>query len=103
LGREALDEWPADGWSIYTADPEKLSLRATLPRFLEMESEHRSIILGCGARTQARQQRNNAYERRALQSLSFIRKRNPDVVDALAERIAGSQLPSANSRPAHIR
>ena len=29
---------------IYTADPEKLSLRATLPRFLEMEHEHGSVI-----------------------------------------------------------
>ena len=31
---------------IYTADPEKLSLRATMPRFLELEREHRSLILG---------------------------------------------------------
>jgi protoporphyrinogen/coproporphyrinogen III oxidase len=30
---------------IYTADPETLSLRATLPRFLDMEREHRSLIL----------------------------------------------------------
>jgi oxygen-dependent protoporphyrinogen oxidase len=46
LGREALDRMaqPMVG-GIYTADPEKLSLRATLPRFLEMEREHRSIIL----------------------------------------------------------
>ena len=30
---------------IYTADPEKLSVLATMPRFLEMEAEHRSLIL----------------------------------------------------------
>src|ERR1043165_1214522 len=30
---------------IYTADPETLSLRATLPRFLDMEQKHRSLIL----------------------------------------------------------
>jgi oxygen-dependent protoporphyrinogen oxidase len=30
---------------IYTADPETLSLRATIPRFLEMERQHRSLIL----------------------------------------------------------
>ena len=30
---------------IYDADPERLSLRATFPRFLEMERSHRSIIL----------------------------------------------------------
>lgn len=46
LGREALERMaqPMVG-GIYTADPETLSLRATLPRFLEMEREHRSIIL----------------------------------------------------------
>jgi oxygen-dependent protoporphyrinogen oxidase len=31
---------------IYTADPERLSLRSTFPRFLEMERKHRSLILG---------------------------------------------------------
>lgn len=46
LGKEALERMaqPMVG-GIYTADPKKLSLRATLPRFLEMESQHRSIIL----------------------------------------------------------
>jgi oxygen-dependent protoporphyrinogen oxidase len=31
---------------IYTADPDQLSLAATMPRFLEMERAHRSLILG---------------------------------------------------------
>ena len=46
LGREALERMaqPMVG-GIYTADPETLSLRATLPRFLDMEREHRSLIL----------------------------------------------------------
>ena len=46
LGREALERMaqPMIG-GIYTADPETLSLRATLPRFLDMEREHRSLIL----------------------------------------------------------
>ena len=45
LGREALERMaqPMIG-GIYTADPEKLSLRATLPRFLDMENEHGSVI-----------------------------------------------------------
>jgi oxygen-dependent protoporphyrinogen oxidase len=45
LGREALERMaqPMVG-GIYTADPEHLSLRATMPRFLEMEREHRSLI-----------------------------------------------------------
>jgi len=45
LGREALERMaqPMVG-GIYTGDPERLSLRATMPRFLEMEREHRSLI-----------------------------------------------------------
>jgi oxygen-dependent protoporphyrinogen oxidase len=45
LGREAFDRLvqPLVG-GIYTADPEKLSLRATLPRFIEMERQHGSLI-----------------------------------------------------------
>jgi oxygen-dependent protoporphyrinogen oxidase len=45
LGREAFERMaqPMIG-GIYTADPEKLSLRATLPRFLEMERTHGSVI-----------------------------------------------------------
>jgi protoporphyrinogen/coproporphyrinogen III oxidase len=31
---------------IYNADPERLSLRATMPRFLELERQSRSVILG---------------------------------------------------------
>jgi oxygen-dependent protoporphyrinogen oxidase len=45
LGREALERMaqPMVG-GIYTADPEKLSLLATMPRFIEMEREHGSLI-----------------------------------------------------------
>lgn len=45
FGREAFERLvqPLVG-GIYTADPEKLSLKATLPRFLEMEQQHGSLI-----------------------------------------------------------
>lgn len=45
LGREALDRLvqPLVG-GIYTADPNELSLRATLPQFPAMEREHRSLL-----------------------------------------------------------
>ena len=45
FGNEALERLvqPLVG-GIYTSDPEKLSLRATLPRFLEMEREYGSVI-----------------------------------------------------------
>lgn len=45
FGKEALDRLvqPLVG-GIYTSDPEKLSLRATMPRFLDMEQSHGSVI-----------------------------------------------------------
>jgi oxygen-dependent protoporphyrinogen oxidase len=45
FGREALERMaqPMVG-GIYTADPEHLSLRATMPRFLEMERNEGSLI-----------------------------------------------------------
>jgi oxygen-dependent protoporphyrinogen oxidase len=50
LGREALERvaQPLVG-GIYTADPERLSLAATMPRFRELERRHRSVILGLRA------------------------------------------------------
>jgi oxygen-dependent protoporphyrinogen oxidase len=47
LGPEALERvaQPLVG-GIYTADPDRLSLAATMPRFLALEREHRSLILG---------------------------------------------------------
>jgi oxygen-dependent protoporphyrinogen oxidase len=54
LGREALERiaQPMVG-GIYTADPEQLSLAATMPQFLEMERTHRSLILALRARSKA--------------------------------------------------
>jgi oxygen-dependent protoporphyrinogen oxidase len=45
LGREALERMaqPMVG-GIYTADPQYLSMRATMPQFLEMEQQHGSLI-----------------------------------------------------------
>ena len=45
LGREALERiaQPLIG-GIYTADPDELSLAATMPRFLNMERDYRSVI-----------------------------------------------------------
>ncbi|TWT62755.1 protoporphyrinogen oxidase [Rubinisphaera italica] len=47
FGREAFERMiqPMIG-GIYTADPVKLSLRATLPRFLEMEEQYGSVLRG---------------------------------------------------------
>jgi len=47
LGREALERVAQPLVAgIYTADPDDLSLTATMPRFFELERRERSIILG---------------------------------------------------------
>jgi oxygen-dependent protoporphyrinogen oxidase len=47
LGPEALERVAQPLVAgIYTADPDDLSLAATMPRFLEVERRHRSVILG---------------------------------------------------------
>lgn len=47
FGREALARIAQPMFAgIYTADPEKLSIRATQPRFLELEQRYGSVIVG---------------------------------------------------------
>src|SRR5262249_31592636 len=72
LGTEALARMaqPMVG-GIYTADPETLSLRATLPRFLDMEQKHRSLILAM--LRQGRAQKTGTSGARYSLFLSFNR------------------------------
>ncbi len=56
LGREALQRIAEPIVAgIHAGDPEHMSVRATFPMFLEMEHEHRSLILAMLKRRQARQ------------------------------------------------
>lgn len=57
FGREALERLvqPLVG-GIYTADPQKLSLQATLPRFLEMEAKYGSVIKATMAQERSKKQ-----------------------------------------------
>ena len=84
LGREALDR-VADPLAsgIYTGDPERLSLRATMPRFAEMEARDRSLILGL--RRRASEAKGVAGARYGL----FVSHRDGmgALVQALAARI----------------
>lgn len=90
LGSEALDRMaqPMVG-GIYTADPETLSLRATLPRFLEMEREHRSLILAM--LRQSRGQKVGTSGARYSLFLSFDSGQQV-LVDALAQINADIRL-----------
>src|SRR5260370_9502673 len=101
LGREALvrvAQRLAGG--IYTADPERLSVGATMPRFVEMERRYGSVIRGlrAAARTRSAQARGVSGARWRL-FLSF-RGGGPAVVHALAARLGrciryGAQAVSA--------
>ena len=60
FGAEALNRLvqPLIG-GIYTSDPEKLSLQATLPRFIEMEKTHGSVIRATLAEQKRKRQNNS--------------------------------------------
>jgi oxygen-dependent protoporphyrinogen oxidase len=98
LGQEALERMaqPMVG-GIYTADPETLSLRATLPRFLDMESKHRSLILAM--LRQSRMQKTGTSGARYSLFLSFDRGMQV-LVDALATIKADIRL---NTRAEALR
>ncbi|HEV2862838.1 MAG TPA: protoporphyrinogen oxidase [Pyrinomonadaceae bacterium] len=91
FGEEALVRMaqPMVG-GIYTADPEHLSLRATMPRFLEMERAHRSLILAMwkNARRQAGAGRRAEGASGARYGLFLSFDRGMQVLtDALAARL----------------
>jgi oxygen-dependent protoporphyrinogen oxidase len=89
LGNEALERMaqPMVG-GIYTADPELLSLRATLPRFLDMEQSDRSLIMAMWRR--GRRLKNQTGVSGARYSLFLSFDQGMEVLtDALSNRIAG--------------
>jgi oxygen-dependent protoporphyrinogen oxidase len=89
LGREVLERvaQPLAG-GIYTADPENLSVAATMPRFVEMERRKRSLIRGLrsAARGRSGEARGTSGARWSL----FVSFKGgiATIVDALAARLA---------------
>lgn len=91
FGRETYERLvqPLVG-GIYTGDPEKLSVRMTMPRFVDMERDHGSLIRAVWR--QARKRRQQTQGGGARYSM-FVAPRNgiSSLVDAIAERLpAGS-------------
>lgn len=86
FGREALERLvqPLVG-GIYTSDPEKLSLRATMPRFLEMEQKHGSVIRAARRQPAADDGRTSGA-RYGL--FAAPREGISTMLDALAKRVA---------------
>ncbi len=88
FGSEMLDRLvqPLVG-GIYTGDPERLSLRATLPRFIDMERAHRSLIVASvKKRIAAGAQRGESGARYGM-FVSFPRGMR-ELVEALSARVA---------------
>ena len=92
LGQQALERMaqPMVG-GIYTADPELLSLRATLPRFLDMEREHRSVILGMWRKSRVVRKQQGVSGARYSLFLSFDRGMQV-LTDALQNRVRASPV-----------
>ena len=75
---------------IYTADAEKLSLRATFPVFLEIEQRWRSVILGLRKRSAARRAEQASGARYGL--FATLRGGLGDMVAAMAAKLPAGTL-----------
>ncbi len=92
LGREALERMaqPMVG-GIYTADPESLSLRATMPRFLEMERAHGSLIRAMWRQRRGQREAKGTSGARYSLFLSFDEGMRV-LSDALSARLGGTDV-----------
>ena len=99
LGREALERVAQPLVAgIYTADPDDLSLAATMPRFLEVERRERSVILGLMRAAKRAPQPGTSGARWSLfvtfadgmgRMVDTLAARLPDSVVQLRTRVAG--------------
>ena len=94
FGREALERMAQPMVAgIYSADPEELSLKATMPQFHEIEREHRSLILGLRKRMQKRGSGEGVSASGPRYGLFVSFARGMGVLaDALAEAISGASV-----------
>lgn len=92
LGRETLERLvqPLAG-GIYMGDPERLSIQATFPQFVEMEREHGSLIRAARAGLAKGQAKP---EPGGPQYSLFVAPRRgmAQLVDTLADRLTGCQI-----------
>lgn len=105
LGRETFDRLAQPLVSgIYGARPDKLSLRATMPRFLEMESEQGSVIRGLRARARKAGARQTETAGARYGLFAAFRGGMQSLIDALArdlgEVVQTGQMVTAVGRDA---
>jgi oxygen-dependent protoporphyrinogen oxidase len=93
LGQEALDKIAEPLMAgIHVADPERLSLQATFPRFIQLEQKHGSLIKGMLAQKahRARQAGNGTGPKTSL--FMTLRGGLRELVEALVARLEGDLL-----------
>ncbi len=91
LGREALERIAQPLISgIYTADPEQLSLAATMPQFIEMERTHGSLLLAMRARMRDQHTASAAGARYGL--FASLQGGLHRLIAVLSERLSADQV-----------
>ncbi|MBD3676477.1 MAG: protoporphyrinogen oxidase [Planctomycetaceae bacterium] len=97
FGQELLDRLvqPLVG-GIYTSDPEKLSLRATLPRFLEQEQEYGSLIKASRAQASKRSAAEMSGSGARYGLFTAPKHGIQTILDALREQVKASATIRSN-------
>jgi oxygen-dependent protoporphyrinogen oxidase len=91
LGREVLDRVAqALAGGIYTADPERLSIGATMPRFVEMERRHGSVVKGLRAAEQARSSKSAEVSGARWSLFQSFKNGMATLPETLVARLGGS-------------
>jgi len=100
LGREALDRLvqPLVG-GIYTADPNELSLKATLPQFAAMERDHGGLIRGAMAELK----KNKNVDRNASGARYGLFASLSDGMETLPRALANSLPPNSVRTDTSVR
>lgn len=99
LGKEALDRLAQPLFSgIYIADPERLSMRATMPQFLEYEAEFGSVIAGLKKQKKA-EKNGNKNSTEAVRYSMFVapEKGMGSLVDELKKQLKDASLQSGRA------
>ena len=91
LGHEVLDRVAqALAGGIYTADPKRLSMAATMPRFVEMERRHGSVIKGMRAAENARASKSAEASGARWSLFQSFKNGMATLPEALAARLGAS-------------
>jgi oxygen-dependent protoporphyrinogen oxidase len=91
LGREVLDRVAqALAGGIYTADPKRLSMTATMPRFVEMERRHGSVVKGMRAAEISRASKSPDVSGARWSLFQSFKNGMATLPETLAARLGGS-------------